>query len=104
MVVYSGPVEDSHQLIQFFRVEARKLRILRKLIVSQDKTVVLDVNRDGIEFPGLTFDSPALVRLCQDLGVVFSQEALDEATSSPGCVLEFGTQRRLDLGPRQRLK
>ena len=46
MVVYSGPVEDSHQLIQFFRVEARKLRILRKMIVSEEKTVVLDVNRD----------------------------------------------------------
>jgi hypothetical protein len=90
MVVYSGPVEDSHRLIQFFRVESRKLRILRRLIVSRDKTVLLDVNGDGIEFPGLSFDSPALVRLCQDLGVVFSKEALDDANSTPGSVIEFG--------------
>ncbi|HLQ77036.1 MAG TPA: hypothetical protein VK210_06755 [Terriglobia bacterium] len=90
MVVYPGSIEDSHVLIQFFRREAPKLRILRKLIVSQDKTVVLDVNRDGIEFPGLTFDSPALERLLRDLGVVFSREALNQANSTPGSVKEFG--------------
>jgi len=90
MIVYLGPPEDSHLLIQFFRREARQLRILRKLIVSQEKTVVLDVNRDGIEFPGLTFDSPALERLLKDLGVVYSREALNEAAASLGSVREFG--------------
>jgi hypothetical protein len=67
-----------------------KLRILRRLIVTHEKTVVLDVNRDGIEFPGLTFDSPALERLLRDLGVVYSRNALDEANSTPDCVKEFG--------------
>jgi hypothetical protein len=52
--------------------------------------VVLDVNRDGIEFPGLTFDSPALERLLRDLGVVYSRAALNEAHSIPGSVKEFG--------------
>jgi hypothetical protein len=90
MIVYSGHVEDTHHLIQFFRREAPKLRILRRLIVSRDKTVVLDVNRDGIEFPGLTFDSPGLARLLDDLGVVYSREALYAAGSSPESVQEFG--------------
>lgn len=90
MIVYPGPLEDIHMLIQFFRREAPKLRILRRLIVSRDKTVVLDVNRDGIEFPGLTFDSPALERLLQDLGVVFSRDSLYEGTSTPDGVKEFG--------------
>ena len=90
MIVYSGPPEDTHLLIQFFRRAAPNFKILRKLIVSQDKTVVLDVNRDTIEFPGLTFDSPGLERLLDDLGVVFSREALHEATSTPGSVKEFG--------------
>jgi hypothetical protein len=90
MIVYSGPLENTHQVIQFFRREAPKLRVLRKMIVSGDKTVVLDVNRDGIEFPGLTFDSPALERLFQDLGVVFSRDALNEANCTPGSVKEFG--------------
>ena len=90
MIVYSGPLDDTHRLIQFFRREAPNLRILRRLVVSRDKTVVLDVNRDGIEFPGLTFDSPSLERLLQDLGVVYSRAALNEGMSSPDCVKEFG--------------
>ena len=89
MIVYSGSLEDTHTLIQFFRREAPKLRILRRLVVSKEKTVVLDVNRDGIEFPGLTFDSPALARLLDDLGVVYSRDCLKEA-SAPGGVMEFG--------------
>jgi|SRR5688572_3012227 hypothetical protein len=90
MIVYSGSLEDTHKLIQFFRREAPKLKILRRVIVSLDKTVVLDVNGDGIEFPGLTFDSPGLERLLQDLGVVYSRESLHEASSLPGSVKEFG--------------
>ena len=89
MVVYSGPLEDTHQLIQFFRREALKLRILRRLIVSKEKTVVLDVNRDGIEFPGLTFGSPGLARLLDDLGVVYCHDSLNEGISTPDRVTEF---------------
>ena len=88
MVVYSGPLDDMHTLIQFFRREAPKLRVLRRLIVSKDKTVIHDVNRDSIEFPGLTFDSPALPRLLEDLGVVFRRDALHEAKGPDG-VLEY---------------
>lgn len=91
MIVYPGPIEDTHLLIQFFRREApKKLKILRRLIVSAEKTLVLDVNGDGIEFPGLTFDSPGLERLLEDLGVVYSREALSEASVASGGVKEFG--------------
>src|SRR6516164_8279356 len=89
MIVYSGPVDDVHTLIQFFRREMPRLRVLRRLIVSKEKTVVLDVNRDSIEFPGLTFDSPALPRLLEDLGVVYSRDSLDPAKAPDG-VMEFG--------------
>jgi len=90
MIVYSGSPDDSHLLIQFFRREARKLRILRRVIVSHEKTLILDVNRDGIEFPGLTFDSPALERLLKDLGVVYSRDDLNEAAAALDSVREFG--------------
>src|SRR5262245_22996306 len=89
MIIYSGPLDDTHTLIQFFRREGPNLRILRRLIVSKDKTVVLDVNRDGIEFPGLTFGSPALHRLLDDLGVVYSRDYLN-AAKAPDGVMEFG--------------
>jgi hypothetical protein len=88
MIVYSGSVDDTQALIQFFRREAPKLRILRRLLVSNEKTVVLDVNRDGIEFPGLTFESPALSRLLEDLGVVYSRDCLMDG-KAPNGVKEF---------------
>src|SRR6185295_8413426 len=90
MIVYSGTVDDTHQVIQFFRREQRKLKILRRVIVSKEKTLVLDVNGEGLEIPKLTFDSPGLERLLQDLGVVYSRAALDEAAAAPDSVKEFG--------------
>ena len=47
VIVYSGPIEDSGELIGFFRRQESNLRALRKLIVSPEKTVVRDVNGDG---------------------------------------------------------
>jgi hypothetical protein len=88
MIVYSGPLDDTHNLIQFLRREVPNYKILRRLIVSKEKTVVLDVNRDGIEFPGLTFDSQSLPRLLQELGVVFSRDCIDGA-KAPAGVREF---------------
>jgi len=89
MIVYSGPFDDTHQLIQFFRRESGNLRSLRKLVVSRDKTIVLDVNRDGIEFPGLTYGSPSLDALLEEVGVVFNPETLHNPDAAPGGVKEF---------------
>ena len=63
---------------------------LRRLIVSREGTVVLDVNGDGVEFPGLTFDARSLPGLLEELGVVCDLESLIEAPSSPEGVKEFG--------------
>jgi hypothetical protein len=89
MIVYPGPVEDSHEVIQFFRRELDKLRALRKLVVSREKTVVLDVNSDGIEFPGLTYGSPTLEELLRELGVIFTPEKLHNPNATPSGVKEF---------------
>jgi hypothetical protein len=98
MVVYTGSLEDSRELIQFFRREAASLRSLRKLVISPDKTVVLDINRDGIEFPGLTYGSATLETLLEELGVICSPETLHNATATPGGVKEFRLSARWTWG------
>jgi hypothetical protein len=98
MVVYTGPVEDSRELIQFFRREAAKLRILRKLIVSPDKTVVKDVNGDSLEFPGLTYGCPSLEELLRELGVIFTPQKLHDPNATPGGVKEFSLSARWTWG------
>ena len=98
MVVYTGSLEDSRQLIQFFRREAANLRILRKLVISPEKTVVLDVNRDGIEFPGLTYGSATLEELLREVGVIFTPENLHNPNATPGGVKEFRLSARHPWG------
>jgi len=98
MVVYTGSIEDSHELIQFFRREAAKLRILRKLIVSPDKTIVKDVNGDTLEFPQLTYGSAVLEELLRELGVVFSPHTLHDPNATPGGVKEFRLSARWTWG------
>jgi hypothetical protein len=89
MTVYPGSIEDERELILFFRNEAAKLRNLRKLIITREKTSVLDVNGDAIEFPGLTYGSKVLERLLQEVGVVFTPATLHNADATPTGVKEF---------------
>jgi hypothetical protein len=98
MAVYTGSLEDSGELIQFFRREAAKLRILRRLIVSREKTVVRDVNGDSIEFPGLTYGSPTLEDLLRELEVVFTPRTLHNPDATPDGVKEFRLSARWTWG------
>ena len=98
VVVYEGSIEDSEELIQFLRREAVGLRDLRKLIVDPEKTVVLDVNGDGLEFPGLTYGSPTLEELLRELGVIFSPKTLHDPGATPNGVKEFRLSARWTWG------
>ena len=98
MIVYTGSLEDSGAVIQFFRKEAATLRTLRKLIISREKTVVLDVNGDGIEFPGLTYGSATLEALLRELGVIFTPQVLHNPNATPSGVKEFHLSGRWTWG------
>jgi len=98
MIVYSGSVEDSRELIQFFRREVGKLKALRKLVVNGQKTVVLDVNKDGMEFPGLTYGCASLDELLRQLGIVFNAQTLHNPKATPSGVKEFDISARWTWG------
>ena len=98
MIVYTGSVEDSHEVVQFLRHEVDKLRALKKVVISPDKTVVKDVNGDTIEFPGLTYGCASLEDLLRDLGVVFSPQVLHNPNATPGGVKEFILSARWTWG------
>jgi len=98
MIVYGGSVEDSRELIQFFRREVGKLKALRKLVVNGEKTVVLDVNKDGMEFPGLTYGCASLDELLRELGIVFNAQTLHNPKATPSGVKEFDISARWTWG------
>jgi hypothetical protein len=98
MIVYTGTLDESREVIRFFRRESAKLRSLRKLVVSRERTVVLDVNGDGIEFPGLTYGSATLEELLRELGVIFTPQVLHDANATPDGVKEFRLSARWNWG------
>src|SRR5712692_6648829 len=98
MIVYTGSLEDSHELIQFLRRETVNLRALRKLVVYRDKTVVRDVNGDGIEFPGLTYGCATLEMVLREVGVIFTPQTLHDPDATPGGVKEFRLSARWPWG------
>jgi hypothetical protein len=98
MIVYTGPAEDAREVVQFFRRESARLRALRKVVISREKTVVFDVNKDGIEFPGVTYGSAALEPLLEELGVVFTPQTLHNPDATPGGVKEFRLSARFPWG------
>ncbi|MBI4471755.1 MAG: hypothetical protein HY646_03740 [Acidobacteria bacterium] len=88
-IVYNGSIDDTHAVIQFLRFESPKLKILRKVVVTREKTSVLDVNNDTIEFPGLTYGSPTLEELLRELGVIFTPHVLHNPNATPSGKKEF---------------
>ena len=98
MIVYAGSLTDSYELTRFFRRESANLRALRKLVISPEKTVVLDVNGDGIEFPGLTYGISTLDELLRELGVIFSPQMLHDPNATPDGVKEFRLSARHPWG------
>jgi hypothetical protein len=94
MILYTGPVDDEHQLIQFLRRELPCLSMLRKLVITLEKTTVEDVNRDAIEFPGLTYGNPVLTALLRELRVVFNPQSLHDPAASPGGIKEYRLSAR----------
>ena len=98
MIVYSGPIDDADELIRFLRRELDNLRALRKVRISREKTTVLDINKDGLEFPGLTYGSPVLERLLQELGVMFSARTLHDPSTAPESGREFDLSARYTWG------
>src|SRR5947207_6702968 len=98
MIVYSGSVEDPREVIQFFRREVDKMRALRKLVVNREKTVIWDVNRETMEFPGLTYGNATLDELLRELGVVFNPQTLHNPNATPSGVKEFELTARWTWG------
>jgi hypothetical protein len=98
MIVYSGSVEDSHELIQFFRREVGGLKALRKIVVNREKTVVSDVNKDTMEFPGLTYGNASLDELFRELGIVFNPQTLHNPKATASGVKEFDISAKWTWG------
>jgi hypothetical protein len=98
VIVYSGSIEDSGEMIQFFRREVGNMKALRKLVVNSEKTIIWDVNKNGMEFPGLTYGCPSLEVLLGELGIVFNKQTLHNPKATPSGIKEFDISAKWTWG------
>ena len=84
-------------VIRFFRRESDRLRSLTKVVISPGKTVIHDINRDTMEFAGLTFGDPALEALLKELEVIYDAGALERAAAA-GREVEYPLSARFPWG------
>lgn len=98
MITYAGSIDDGHELIQFFRREVDHIRALKTVWISREKTIVKDVNGEGIEFPGLTFGMPNLELLLRELGVIFTPATLHNPNATPNGIKEYVLSARWTWG------
>lgn len=97
MVSYQHRPGDTQALVQFFRRESAGLRSLTRVVITPQKTEVHDINRDFMEFAGLTFGDPALDALLEELGVVYDAEVLRKCGADGGRV-EYPISARFPWG------
>ena len=98
MIVYTGSIDDAHELIQFFRREGPGLKTLRRIVINSEKTILSDVNKDTMEFPGLTYGNRTLDELLRELGVVFNPQTLHNPKATPTGVKEFDISAKWTWG------
>jgi hypothetical protein len=98
MIVYTGSINDAHELIQFFRREGPRLKALRKIVINGEKTILSDVNKDTMEFPGLTYGNRTLDELLRELGVVFNPKTLHNPKATASGIKEFDISAKWTWG------
>ncbi len=97
MIAYQHKPGETQSLVQFFRRESPRLRSLSRVVITPQKTVVHDVNRDSMEFAGLTFGDPALETLLEELGVVYDTDLLKKF-GAEGRSVEYPISARFPWG------
>ena len=97
MISYQHHSGETQSLVQFFRRESAQMRSLTHVVISPEKTVVYDVNRNAMEFLGLTFGDAALETLLSELGVVYDADILKKL-GTEGRTVEYPVSARYPWG------
>jgi hypothetical protein len=66
---FTGSTPD--EVVAFLADQRQRLKPFRRVVVSGDQTRVLDVNRNEVIFPGVTFGHPLLQSVLRGAGASF---------------------------------
>lgn len=87
LAVFEDKSEEA--LIGFLRKEVPRMSTLRRVIVTPVHCELQDVNRMGLQFPGIGFGHPLLHPLMCEVGASFDPESLKEPPPNPQKTRDF---------------
>ncbi len=88
---FTGSSPD--EAVAFLADQRQRLKPFRRVIVASDRTRVLDVNRDEVVFPGVTFGHPLLEVVLRGAGASFDPKNFHTAPAGQQ-TREFGCTAR----------
>lgn len=88
---FTGNTPD--EVVAFLADARQRLKPLRRVIVGPDRTRVLDVNRNEVVFPGVTFGHPLLETVLRGAGASFDPTNFHTAPTGQQ-TREFGCTAR----------
>jgi hypothetical protein len=66
---FTGSTPD--EVVVFLADQRQRMKPFRRVIVSADQTRVVDVNRNAVVFPGVTYGHPLLEAVLRSAGASF---------------------------------
>lgn len=96
LAVFQGGSEDV--LIRFLRREVPRMRTLRWVVVTPTETRLLNVNRENLRFPGLTYGDPLLHALLREVNASFDPDSANQPPPNPDLIREFHIGARYPWG------
>jgi hypothetical protein len=91
-VVFAG--NSAGEVGRFIHEQRQRLKPFRRVIVSAERTRVIDINRNELHFPGVGFGHPLLETILREAGASFDPATVHEPPPDPHGTKEFGCTAR----------
>lgn len=93
-VVATFTGSSPEEVVAFLADQRQRMKPFRRVVVSADQARVLDVNRNELVFPGVTFGHPLLESVLRGAGAAFdpanfSTPPTGQASREFGCTARY---------------
>jgi hypothetical protein len=86
--------QTAGELAQFIHEQRARLKPFRRVLVNREGSRIIDLNRNELHFPGITWGHALLEPLLREAGAAFDPTTLNEPPPNPQASREFGCTAR----------
>ena len=94
--VFNGETAD--ELVAFIAEQRPDMKDFRRVVINRDLARIIDLNRDELQFPGITFGNSLLLPLLKNAGASFDPRNYNNPPPDPEGSREFPCSARYAWG------